>query len=92
MATLKNSTYLAVTTSSQSMKQLAQGQQYRFCATVDCLITITVTGGSADYANGSHLVKAGQAVGVTAVPNNQANSFLHVEGLAAGHATLSEVG
>lgn len=92
MATLKTSQYLATTTTSGKFTNaMVVGIQYRLCVSTDSWVSVAVTGGSADAAAGSHLVKAGQAIGLIA--ETASIAFVHVEALAAaGHATLSIVG
>jgi len=93
MATLTSSQYLATTTASaQFTSAMVDGQQYRLCVSTDSWVTVAVTGGSADAAAGSHLLKAGQAIGLTKPKDVALSGFVHVEALAdAGHATLSIV-
>lgn len=91
MPTLNSSQYLAVTTSSQKFTNAMDvGTQYRFSSTVDCFISVGLTGGSASAGAGSHFIKAGQAVGLKA--ESATEGFVHVIGEAAGKATLSVVG
>lgn len=93
MATLTQSQYLATTTTSAKFTNaMADGVQYRLCVSTDSWVTVGLTGGSADAAAGSHLVKAGQAIGLTKPRDVALSGFVHVEALAdAGHATLSVV-
>ncbi len=93
MATLQSSQYLATTTASaQFTLPMEPLIQYRLAVSTDSWVTVALTSGSADAAAGSHLLKAGQAIGLTKPLGSAADGFVHVEALAdAGHATLSIV-
>lgn len=93
MATLQSSQYTATTTASAKFTVAMEPHiQYRLAVSTDSWITVGLTGASADAAAGSHLLKAGQAIGLTKPLGAAADGFVHVEALAdAGHATLSIV-